>query len=185
MVLDGAPWFWGTTEAERDAPHPAAHLERDGSRVMVRAVDVDADAATLFRWVCQVKLAPYSYDWVDNLGRQSPRHLVPGVEQLAVGQRMMIATVAEFEPGRSITGVSTSASARVFGHTVLTYAVTERGPDRSRLVATLAVAATNPVARLGRHLLAWGDLVMMRKQLLTFKELAEQQARETARSGRL
>lgn len=180
MDRDGAPWFWGTTEEERRAPHPAAHLEHEGSVAMVRAVDVDADAATLFRWVCQVKVAPYSYDWIDNLGRQSPRNLVPGVEHLAVGQRMMIATVAEFEPGRSITGVSTAASARLFGHTVLTYAVSDRGPARSRLVATLAVAATNPVARLARHLLAWGDLVMMRKQLLTLKELAERQTLEKA-----
>lgn len=144
-----------------------------GTRVH-RAVTVDAPAPVVFRWLCQLKLAPYSYDLVDNLGRRSPRELVPGVERLAVGQRfMVIFSLASFAYDEHITLRS--------NHVAVTYAVLP-GKSSTRLVAR--VIFDPPGTRLGKaligHTLALGDLVMMRKQLLTLKALAE---RDTAGHG--
>jgi hypothetical protein len=84
----------------------------------------------------------------------------------------MIARIVEFEPDRHITGVSLPGPSAVFGMMTLTYQVTatEHG---SRLVACLDVSTRSRVERLRTDLLTAGDLVMMRKQLLTLKSLAE------------
>jgi hypothetical protein len=125
-----------------------------------------------FRWLCQLKVAPYSYDWLDNWGRRSPRELTPGAENLAVGQQLMITRIVEFEPDRQITGVSVPAATAVFGAMSLTYQVTATAGG-SRLVACLDVTARSRAGRVRAALLAVGDLVMMRKQLLNLKGLAE------------
>src|SRR5438270_4401599 len=75
---------WGVTAAERrshvrcddELPHPDI--------TCWRGIEVDAPPALMFRWLCQLRVAPYSYDWLDNLGRQSPRTLSPGLERLRV-----------------------------------------------------------------------------------------------------
>ena len=76
---------WGSTAAERAMPMPCDELVRRPSQRLHRAVDVEASPEVAYRWLTQLRLAPYSYDWLDNLGRRSPRDLVPGTDDLAVG----------------------------------------------------------------------------------------------------
>lgn len=166
--------YWNATDAERAATYPCEAHASPPYRTYVRAVDVAAPTGTVFRWLCQLKTAPYSYDWLDNLGRRSPRTLTPGAERLEVGQRFLIARIVDFEQGRHLTGLSTPGSTRVFGQIALTYQVTATGSDSSRLVAAMTVSASTRLGRLRRWLLGWGDLVMMRKQLLTLRQLAEE-----------
>ena len=140
--------------------------------MLLRAIEVDAPAETLFRWLCQLRVAPYSYDWIDNRGRRSPRTLTPGLEQLEAGQRFMtIFRLAEFEPGRSITLVH---SGPLFGRVVATYEATATGPATSRLfVRLLARYAHGPAAvALASLALPPGDLVMMSRQLRTLRDCA-------------
>jgi len=65
----------------------------------------------------------------------------------------------------------------VLGRVSATYRVEPTGTERSRLVVKLAFAAPpGPFAPVVRRLLPAGDVVMMRKQLLTLKALAERDA---------
>jgi hypothetical protein len=183
---------WGSSDEERDAGYPCDTLIERPDRVLFRAVDVAAPADLVFRWLCQLRLAPYSYDWIDNLGRRSPRQLTPGLDRLEVGQP--IATffrLAAFEEGRSITfGADTGRLGRV----AMTYRAVPAGAGANaganattgtcRLVVKLAFAW--PPGRLGsvmRTLLPAGDLVMMRRQLLNLKALAERDARLDGRGA--
>jgi hypothetical protein len=164
---------WGSTPQERAAAFPCDALLPDADDVLFRAVTVRAPAAVVYRWLCQLRFAPYSYDLVDNLGRRSPRRLVPGAEELAVGQWMMtVFRLAAFEPGHHLTLASRGHA--VFGDVVATYRVEPEGPRRCRLVVKLLVRyPRGVVGRLGRWWLPPGDLVMMRRQLLTLRALAE------------
>ncbi len=166
---------WGSSVDERETAYPCDALVERADAVLYRAVDVSAPADLLFRWLCQLRVAPYSYDWIDNLGRPSPRQLVPGLEHLEVGQRFMtIFRLVSFEPGSSITLDSHTSP---FGRVAVTYQVVPTGRDQSRLVAKVAcVAPKGPHRLVMRHLLPAGDLIMMRKQLLTLKRWAERDA---------
>jgi hypothetical protein len=158
---------WGASEQERSSALPCDHLLAGAPVRLHRAVWVDASASTTFRWLCQLKLAPYSYDLLDNRGRRSPRALIPGAERLETGQRFMsIFSLASFVPDEHITLRSR--------RTAVTYAVRRDGAS-TRLLAR--VLFKPPGGRVGAaclgQALALGDLVMMRKQLLTLKALSE------------
>jgi hypothetical protein len=163
---------WGSTAAERAEQLACDALLPGADDVMFRAVDVDCDTATLYRWLCQLRYAPYSYDKLDNAGRRSPQTLTAGAEDLQLGQRMVaIFELAALEPGRSLTLYSES---RLFGRVAITYEARPRGPAGSRLLAKLLVSyPRGPLSLPMRVLLPPGDLVMMRRQLLNLKGLAE------------
>ncbi len=165
---------WGTTSAEQAQAFPCDCVLPDADDASFRAVSIDAPPPVVFRWLCQLRLAPYSYDWIDNLGRRSPQELIPGVEDLELGQRFMtFFRLVDFERDRQITVLLRDSP--VFGDVAVTYLVAPAGDDRSRLVAKLLVRYPGPAPYrfLARSLLPAGDLVMMRRQLLNLKRLAE------------
>lgn len=178
MVTMRAISAWNVDEPEETATYPCDRFAREPYRRYLRAVDVAAPQDVVFRWLCQLKVAPYSYDWVDNLGRRSPATLTPGAENLEVGQRLMIGPIVEFEVDRHITLVTSKRATRVFGPIAMTYQVTSSGPERSRLIGCLDATAESRLARLRRSILGAGDLVMMRRELLNLKAHAERQHRQ-------
>lgn len=168
---------WGTTAIERAAPFPCDDHLPDITKAWYRGIDVDAPPAKVFRWLCQLRVAPYSYDLLDNLGRRSPRQLTPGLEQLERGQKfMMFYELVDFEPDRSITIVF-KRFLWAFGQRAVTYQVTPDTNGGSRLVAKIRhVKPPLPLALTVPHVLPWLDLIMMSKQLRTLKKLAEREA---------
>ena len=171
----GLPLVWGATPDEAARPYPADGLVPEPV-LMTRAVAVDAPPAVTWRWLCQIAVAPYSYDWIDNRGRRSPRELTPGADRLEVGQTMAIVfRLSSFEDGHHWTALTGPRGERLFGPCAMTYAA-EPDAAGSRIVCRLAAAGGGPVRRSRAYALAWGDLVMMRKQLLTLSELAERDA---------
>jgi hypothetical protein len=140
---------------------------------MHRAIDVRAPAPVVFRWLCQLRVAPYSYDLLDNLGRRSPRTLTPGLEQLERGQRFMfIYELVDFEPDRQIT-VATRNLRCLFGRQAVTYQAIP-ADHGCRLVAKRRLRPPRgphgPLIALNLPVI---DLIMTRKQLRTLAHLAE------------
>ncbi len=162
---------WGSTADERAADWPCDHLLPGADVALYRSADVAAPVDVAFRWLCQLRVAPYSYDWLDNGGVRSPRTLTPGLDQLEVGQRMMIFDLVEFTPGEEIT---LRARGELFGPVVITYRVYATSATTCRLTAKILLRhRRGALGLLWRAVLPAGDLVMMRKQLRTLARLAE------------
>ncbi len=63
----------GAAPEERSASFPCDALCDGADAAYYRAVTVRTDAERLFRWLGRLRVAPYSYDWIDNRGRRSPQ----------------------------------------------------------------------------------------------------------------
>ncbi|SHG99884.1 hypothetical protein SAMN05443575_3053 [Jatrophihabitans endophyticus] len=156
---------WGVRDDEVARHFPCDDLVATPVLQAWRGVTVAAAPAELWPWVAQIRLAPYSYDWIDNAARRSPRELRglpeprPGENFTAVGGRP-VGCVLSVEPGVHYTG-------RIMG-TVVSYLLVAED-DGTRLLMKLVTAR----ARWAAPLLSVGDLVMARRQLLTLGRLAE------------
>ena len=164
---------WGVEPAEKDLAYACDEIAGPFDAAYYRGVTVEAPPAAVFRWLCQLRAAPYSYDWIDNRGRRSPRALTPGLENLVVGQTMMtIFDLIAFETDRHLT-VRTKSD-RLFGDVAGTYLIVPRSDGTCRLLAKLRIRYPRGLrGRLMRIVLPPGDLIMMRRQLLNLKRLAE------------
>jgi hypothetical protein len=69
---------WGSTAPERSESFPCDRLVPEADHTLFRAVGVEAPQGVSFRWLCQLRAAPYSYDRLDNFGRRSPQELTAG-----------------------------------------------------------------------------------------------------------
>lgn len=157
---------WGVSDSETARSYPCDDFVTAPALEAWRGVSVRAPAEAVWPWVTQVRLAPYSYDWIDNLGRRSPREPVDLAEPhvgdtftTACGRRL--GRIVSIEPGKQLTGTILGA--------VLSYVLVAENHDTTRLLFKI-VMETNRWGALG---VSVGDLVMARRQLLNLKLLAE------------
>ena len=183
MREDSAIRASGSTEEERARRYPCDDALPDAETSTCRAIDIDAPPEVVFRWLCQLQAGPYSYDLLDNLGRRSPRKLVPGMEKLELGQKFMIIyELVEFEPPSGGSGhitVRTNKLRGPFGTQAVTYHVSPNVKGGTRLVAKRVLKPPRgPHGPVFKMNLPAMDYVMARKQLRNFKKLAERQVAE-------
>lgn len=157
---------WGVTDAETRLVYGCDGFVTAPTLQAWRGVSVAASSEVVWSWVRQLRLAPYSYDWVDNLGRRSPR-VRSDLPEPQVGDRFTasagrgVGRVLAVEPGRELT-------AEILG-TAMSYLVQPAGDGTTRLLLKLAGRPPRGTAVL----LCVGDLPMARRQLLNLKDLAE------------
>ncbi|MBA2813735.1 polyketide cyclase [Streptomyces sp. KM273126] len=157
---------WGVSDSEILRSYPCDDFVTSPALQAWRGVGVEAPAEAVWPWIAQVRLAPYSYDWIDNLGRSSPRELV-GLPEPQVGDRFTTAggrelgRIVSVEPGNQLTGTVMGA--------VMSYVLVPQNHDTTRLLLKV-VMQTSRWAAIG---LSIGDLIMARRQLLNLKLLAE------------
>ena len=156
---------WNVTDDEVARHYPCDDFVRAPTLQAWRGVTVQTTPEALWPWVGQIRLAPYSYDWIDNLGRRSPQQLV-GLPDPVVGEAFTTAATRRFgrilavEPPKDLTGEIMGA--------YISYVLVLQGRS-TRLLMKIVTAMSRWVAPW----LSVGDLVMARRQLLNLKRLAE------------
>ncbi|MBV8861542.1 MAG: polyketide cyclase [Mycobacterium sp.] len=157
---------WNVTNDEVARPYPCDDLVHAPTLQAWRAVRVHATPEALWPWVAQIRLAPYSYDWIDNLGRRSPQTLM-GLPDPVVGEAFTTVATRRFgrilavEPPHQLTGEIMGAC--------ISYVLVPEGQS-TRLLMKIVTGISRWVAPW----LSLGDLVMARRQLLNLKRLAEE-----------
>jgi hypothetical protein len=161
---------WGVTDAEVARRYPCDDDVAAPTLQAWRGIAVRVPADRVWPWVAQIRLAPYSYDWIDNLGRRSPRELRDLPEPQA-GEPFTTAfggrpagRILSVEPGVQFTGMIMGAA--------MSYVLVPDGDLTTRLLLKVAVPG-RPVVM---PLVCVGDLLMTRRQLLNLARLAEASA---------
>jgi hypothetical protein len=114
-ALAGRPWqlHWGATAEEASTSLPGDELVPDAAYVTTRAITVQAPAEAVWPWLVQMgqgRGGLYTYDRLEQiagLAIRSADHIVPELQQLAVGDTVNLAAVggpkvALLEPGRAL-----------------------------------------------------------------------------------
>ncbi|NMO51863.1 polyketide cyclase [Actinoplanes sp. TBRC 11911] len=160
---------WGVTDGDIVRRYPCDDLVASPELRVWRGVRVDAPPEAVWPWVAQIRIAPYAYDWIDNLGRRSPPQLL-GLPEPEVGEAFTTAggrklgRIVSVEPGRQLT-------ASIMGG-FMSYVLVPEAHDATRLLLKVVMRT----GRLTAAGLSVGDLVMARRQLLNLKHLAERAA---------
>ena len=157
---------WGVSEADVRRRYPCDDLVPSPALELWRGVTVLAPAPAVWPWLRQLRLAPYSYDWIDNAGRRSPTTLRdlpdprPGDPFSTVAARFEVGRVVATRPGQHLT-------ASVMG-ALMSYVLVPDG-SATRLLLKVVLPEQHWYGRA----LALGDWPMARRQLLNLKHLAE------------
>jgi hypothetical protein len=164
---------WGVSSSEILRSYPCDDFVISPTLTAWRGVHVATPAEAVWPWVAQVRVAPYSYDWIDNLGRRSPRELL-GLPEPRVGESFTTAggralgRIVSVDPGSQLTGTIMGA--------FMSYVLLPQDHDTTRLLLKVVLQAPRWTA-VG---LSVGDLIMARRQLLNLKGLAERHYRGAA-----
>jgi hypothetical protein len=169
------PVEWGIQPEERALPFPCDDVLGGPHSRWFRGITIHAPPDIVFRWLCQLRVSSYTY------GRKGPQTLPFDLDDLAVGQRFMGSfDLVGFERPRHLT-ISLRDDAPEARHVkgaAVSYLIGRGAPGTCRLlVKTLLRHHPGLRGLVVRLIVPWGDLLMMRKQLLNIKRLAQNTAK--------
>jgi hypothetical protein len=199
------PWHlhWGATHLDRIAVLPGDALSPFASSTVTHAVNVDAPAEAIWRWIVQIgqdRGGFYSYSFLENLvgcDMHNVSRIVPEWQQRGIGDTVWFGSPKRFAGrARMIAAVVEPMRALVLAtpgdweliragkeglDTTWAFVLQRKGVNTTRLIARLRSAANVSFWQRAINFIFWepAHFVMERKMLLTIKKLAEAQPQVT------
>jgi hypothetical protein len=178
---------WGATPAEIAGALPGDALVPHAQYRSTRAITIDAPPAAVWPWLVQVgclRAGFYSNDLLDNLGRPSATTIVPGLQQLEIGQWVPMSPGADPSDRTAFKVGSFAVNEWLLWSkpdSTWAWRLTSAGPGQTRLVTRIHAGYDwrRPLmAFFGMLLMEFGDFAMLRRMLRGIKARAETLARE-------
>lgn len=79
------------TYSEPDFLINSLPVPAEGCRELLRHIEINAPAPDIFVWLSQLRIAPYSYDFIDNRFRKSPDFIIEDLPPLKVNSHFLLA----------------------------------------------------------------------------------------------
>jgi hypothetical protein len=178
---------WGATPAENAGALPGDDLMPHAQYRSTRAITIDAPPAAVWPWLVQagcLRAGFYSNDLLDNLGRPSATTIVPGLQQLEIGQWVPMSPGAEPSDRTAFKVGSFAVNEWLLWSkpdSTWVWRLTAAGSGQTRLVTRIRAVYDwqRPLmAFVGMLLMEFGDFAMLRRMLRGIKARAEALARE-------
>ena len=175
------PWHlrWGATDEEITRPMPGDDL-LPGAESATRAITIEAPPEDVWPWLIQLgygRAGWYSYDWIDNDFQPSADHIVPELQHLEVGDRILMMPTMGFEV-RAVHPPHSIVSLLEDGSTSWCLALYPAEHGSTRLVSRWRPRFERSVATFLLNLLVEpGTFIMEQKMLRTIRDRVEAVAR--------
>lgn len=147
-------------------------------RELLRCIEIKAGAPDIFVWLKQLRIAPYSYDFIDNKRRKSPIYIVENLPSLKINTHCLLAFhIFEFEENSFIVcrfcePINPPINLYMKG-LFFEYRIVEQG-DRSKLWCKIKGYLNTDMSSKGFFFIfSVINKIMMKRQLKNIKKLSE------------
>jgi hypothetical protein len=173
------PWQlrWGATPGELSRALPGDDVVAKPSFNATRAITIAARPDEIWPWLLQVgvkRAGWYSYDLLDNLARPSARHIIPELQQLAIGD--VVPLSPDGKQGMHVVALDLPRS-MIWGtlaDTTWVWFLDPRPDGTTRLITRIRAHYRWFSPSIAFSLLIeFADIWMIRKMLLNLRERAE------------
>ena len=154
------------------------NISKSECREMLRSIEIKATASEIFVWLKQLRIAPYSYDFIDNKCRKSPDYIIENLPSLKVNTHYLLAFhIFGFEENSFIVcrfcQPINSPMNRYMKDMFIEYRITEQG-TKTKLWCKIRGYINTDISSKGFFFIfSVMDKIMMARQLKTIKKLSE------------
>jgi len=160
-------------------------------RELIRHIKIRAGASDIYIWLKQLRIAPYSYDLLDNRGRKSPEYIIENLPPLKVNAHFLLAfhilsfAENEFIAGRFCVPINPPLN-RYMKEMFIEYRLLElpESGTNFRLWCKVKGWYNNDIASKGFFkIFSVVNLIMTGRQLRKIKKLSEKHGIGKVKSG--
>jgi hypothetical protein len=173
----GIAHSWGIKLSERDIVFPCDDIEYkfDTKCTLYRAITIEAPAEEIYLWLCQLRYSSCSYDLIGSSRKKALKSSLYNQRELEINQTVMdIFELISFEKNAQITVSIKPNSGYPFESLIVSYMIIKQESSSCRLICKANMKyKQNLAGYFAKKILPWGDLVMMRKQMLNIKRFTE------------